>query len=279
MVRRLFFHLKLFVSSLIGKARKVMLGPNTVAVITQTEIGPFATDPQDMVVGRELRKTGSYQREELERLVRYVGGDDNVLVVGAHIGALVIPISRHCKSVVAIEANPDTFRLLEFNLLLNNAKNVRAYNIAASDKAETIDFVSSRSNSGGAKRMPKVRAFEYFYDSPKTISVPAYALDEQLKGEAFSLVLMDIEGSEYFALKGMQDILSRTPTFIVEYLPHHLRNVSGVSPGEFLRLIAPHFEKLFISSKDLQVKKTDFLPALQAMFDQDQGDDGLIFSK
>lgn len=278
-MRRLYFYLKLFVSSLIGRVRKLVLGPNTVAVITQTEIGPFATDPQDMVVGRELRKTGSYQREELERLTQHIGENDNVLVVGAHIGALVIPISRRCKSVVAIEANPDTFRLLSFNLLLNNARNVRAYNIAASDKAETIDFVSSRSNSGGAKRMPKVRAFEYFYDSPQTISVPAYSLDEQLKGEAFSLVLMDIEGSEYFALKGMQDILSRTPTFIVEYLPHHLRNVSGVSPGEFLRLIAPHFDNLFISSKHLQVKKNDFLSALQTMFDQDQGDDGLIFTK
>ena len=278
-MRRLYFYLKLFVSSLIGRVRKFVLGPDTVAVITQTEIGPFATDPQDMVVGRELRKTGSYQREELERLTQHIGENDNVLVVGAHIGALVIPISRRCKSVVAIEANPDTFRLLSYNLLLNGARNVRAFNIAASDKAESIDFVSSRTNSGGAKRMPKVRAFEYFYDSPQTISVPAYALDEQLKGEAFSLVLMDIEGSEYFALKGMQDILSRTPTFIVEYLPHHLRNVSGVSPGEFLRLIAPHFENLFISSKDIQVKKTDFLSALQTMFDQDQGDDGLIFTK
>ncbi len=278
-MRRLYFYLKLFVSSLIGRVRKFVLGPDTVAVITQTDIGPFATDPQDMVVGRELRKTGSYQREELERLTQHIGENDNVLVVGAHIGALVIPISRRCKSVVAIEANPDTFRLLSYNLLLNGARNVRAFNIAASDKAESIDFVSSRTNSGGAKRMPKVRAFEYFYDSPQTISVPAYALDEQLKGEAFSLVLMDIEGSEYFALKGMQDILSRTPTFIVEYLPHHLRNVSGVSPGEFLRLIAPHFENLFISSKDIQVKKTDFLSALQTMFDQDQGDDGLIFTK
>lgn len=56
--------------------------------------------------------------------------------------------------------------------------------------------------------MPKVSAFEYFYDSPKTVLVPAYALDEHLHGQNFSFVLMDIEGSEYFALKGMHTIVS-----------------------------------------------------------------------
>jgi len=278
-VRRLFIYLKLFASSLVGKTRKFLLGTNTIAVVSRTDNGLFATDPEDMGVGEVLRKTGSYGQHELQRVFRYIGSNDNALVVGAHIGSLVVPTANHCRSVVAIEANPDTFGLLKINLLLNDAKNVRAYNIAASDKTETIEFVLSKSNSGGAKRMPKIRAFEYFYDSPKTISVQAYALDEHLKGEEFSLVFMDIEGSEYFALKGMQNILRNARTLFVEYLPHHLRNVSGVNPKEFLSLIAPHFEALLIPSKHLQVKKADFLPALQTMFDQEQGDDGLIFTK
>lgn len=278
-MRRLFIALKLFVSSLVGRVRRIFLGPNTLALVTQTENGLFATDPEDRGVGKELRKTKAYGQDELERVFRYVSGDDSVLVVGAHIGSLTIPIARRCKAVVAIEANPGTFKLLSMNLLLNQASNVRAYNLAASDKAETLEFVLSRSNSGGSKRMPKVRAFEYFYDAPITISVEADALDERLKDEHFSLVFMDIEGSEYFALKGMQKVLKSAQTLFVEYLPHHLRNVSGASPQEFLSLIAPHFETLLVPSKALSVKKPDFLRTLQAMFDRNEGDDGLIFAK
>ncbi len=278
-MRRLFFYSRLFASSMIGNLRKKLLGANVVAIVSQTDNGLLATDPEDMGVGSELRKTGSYGQDELQRVFQYVDKDADVLVVGAHLGALVIPIARHCRSVVAIEANPRTFALLSMNLLLNGVTNVRAFNVAASDKAETLQFVASRNNSGGAKRMPKVRAFEYFYDAPETIAIPAVALDDYLKDASFSLVFMDIEGSEYFALKGMQGILRRARTLFVEYLPHHLRNVSGVSPGEFLAALQGHFDTLQVPSKGLRVGKSDFLPTLTSMFERDEGDDGLIFAK
>ncbi|ARQ02270.1 hypothetical protein CAK95_26585 [Pseudorhodoplanes sinuspersici] len=262
-----------------GKANKALLGVNAVAVIAHNKDGLFATDPEDMGVGQELRKLGAYREKELQRVLSYIDNNDNVLIVGTHVGAMVIPFAKRCKAVAAIEANPDTFALLEMNLRLNDAHNVQAYNIAASDKAETIDFVSSRTNSGGAKRMPKVRDFRYFYDSPETIAVPAYPLDEYLKDQTFSLVFMDIEGSEYFALKGMQNILAKAQTLSVEFIPHHLRNVSGIGPRDFLDLIAPHFEHLLIPTLNTRVTKDGFLPALQKMFDQDQVDDGLIFTK
>jgi FkbM family methyltransferase len=211
----------------------------------------------------------------LERVFRYANRDADVLVVGAHLGALVVPIAKTCKSVVAIEANPRTFELLKMNLLLNDATNVSAHNIAASEKSERLEFVASRNNSGGTKRMPKVRAFEYFYDKPTTFSVQAHSL----KDGTFSLVFMDVEGSEYFALKGMQRILEGAQTLFVEFLPHHLRNVSGVSPRDFLSPVEKHFNKLLVPSKAQQVDKAGFLPTLQSMFDRDEGDDGLIFTK
>ncbi|MGH7907262.1 MAG: FkbM family methyltransferase, partial [Candidatus Binataceae bacterium] len=106
-----------------------------------------------------------------------------------------------------------------------------------------------------------------------------YSLDEYLKGDTFSFVLMDIEGSEYFALKGMQRILQNAQTLFVEFLPHHLRNVAGVSPREFLVPLETHFNTLQIPSKGLQADKAEFLPVLQSMFDRDEGDGGLIFTK
>ena len=90
---------------------------------------------------------------------------------------------------------------------------------------------------------------------------------------------MDIEGSEYFALRGMQEILSRADHLAVEYLPHHLRQVAGIDVAEFLTPIAPHFNRLRIPSKNIETDRQGFLPALQAMFQADEEDDGIIFSK
>ncbi|MGH7427267.1 MAG: hypothetical protein ACREJ4_02740, partial [Candidatus Methylomirabilaceae bacterium] len=62
---------------------------------------------------------------------------------------------------------------------------------------------------------------------------------------------MDIEGSEYFALQGMQKILAHARVLVVEFLPHHLKNVSGVTVEQFLSVIPPHFRTLTIPSKGL----------------------------
>jgi hypothetical protein len=90
---------------------------------------------------------------------------------------------------------------------------------------------------------------------------------------------MDIEGSEYYALKGMQKILSACKVLAVEFLPHHLANVSGVTVAQFTALIEPHFSKLTIPSKRLQLNSTEFVSQLTEIFNLNQGEDALLFEK
>lgn len=208
-----------------------------------------------------------------------VASEGRVLVVGAHLGALAIPISRRCREVVAIEANPDTFALLELNIALNKVSNVVAHQVAASDYAGRLDLLLSRANSGGSKRVPIVHEFMYYYDRPRVVSVPAAALDEHLDEGEFELVVMDIEGSEPFALRGMQKIVSRARHLAIEFVPHHLKNVGGVSVRAFLDLIEPHFDQLAIPSQGVVVPRGQFFTALQSMYEAGLADDGLVFSK
>lgn len=131
----------------------------------------------------------------------------------------------------------------------------------------------------GSKRLPLVRERMYFYDNPAVVEVPAERLDDRLGDREFALVFTDIEGSEYFALKGMQHILSKARTLIVEFLPHLLTNVAGVSPEQLVALVAPHFNKLFIPSRNQSVGRKEFEPVLRAMFDAGDADQGIVFSK
>ncbi|MGB1817996.1 MAG: FkbM family methyltransferase [Candidatus Poseidoniaceae archaeon] len=275
-MKSLYWRMVFFLKTRKSRKMRKSLGTNIRAIITQSSNGLFAVDPEDLEVGEKLRK-GGFGLDEIERIKSLISDDSRVLIVGSHIGSLVIPISRHCKEVVAIEANPKTYELLTLNLRLNDIENVVSHNIAASEKTEIITFFLNTVNSGGSKRAPKQSHFMYEYDSPERVEIQAHALDTHLSNHAFDLVLMDIEGSEFFALKGMPKILQECKSLIVEFLPHHLRNVAGVDAQTFLKQIPERFTKVTIPSQNVTLSREEAQAFLLKMFRDEKGDDGLIF--
>jgi FkbM family methyltransferase len=262
-----------------GRLRRRLFGTHVAGALMHAGDFVYAIDIEDQAVRPSARRYEPPVGEEIARVTQLVGQSDDVLVVGAHIGTVAIPVARLCRALWAIEANPRTFALLEINLRLNDAKNVHAVNIAAGDKEEEVEFVLSRTNSGGSKRMPRLRAPIYFYDDPEIVRLKARPLDDLFPDHRFSLVFMDIEGSEYAALKGMQRILGGARALFVEFLPHHLRDVASVTPEEFTSVIEPYFSKLLIPSKNIKVPRAEFRAALRAMYDKNEGDAGLVFTR
>lgn len=256
-----------------------LLGPFARAILTTTPQGSYLVQVEDLYVGLALRHHGNYAPVELQILQSLCTNQTRLLVIGAHIGALAVPLAKICRSVVAIEANPQTFGLLQLNVALNGLSNVRTIHKAASNRVEQIDFVMSRNNTGGSKRMPLIREAMYFHDNPPVVKVDAAPLDELLPDETFDFVIMDIEGSEYFALQGMQRILASAGILHVEFLPHHLKNVAGVSVADFLAQISPHFHTMCIPSKRAVLGKDQMLPTLAQMYERAEEEPGLIFFK
>jgi FkbM family methyltransferase len=270
---------KLFLWEKFTRLKRKMVGNKVEAVLANGRNGLLLVDLEDQNVGRKLSYDGEYGWDEIERLRSYVTPTSNVLFVGSHVGAIVVPIAKSCHSVAAVEANPRTFRLLQLNVLLNDCTNVEAINRAASDKEEELQFLMNRVNPGGSKRMPKVRKYMYFSDSPEVITVKASRLDDVLAGRSFDVIFMDIEGSEYFALGGMPRLLAGAQVLCMEFVPHHLKNVSCVSVAQLLALIEPYFLKLFIPTRNVNLTKDQFQPVLQDMYDKEQVDDGIVFTR
>ena len=279
MLKALFWRMNFFLKNRQSAKISRQLGDGVKSVIVDSKNGILAVDPRDLEVGYKLRNYGSYGLDEIARINQLITTKSNVLIVGAHIGSLLIPIAKNCNKVVGIEANPNNFNLLKTNVHLNKAENVSIHNIAASSKQETIKFQMNIVNSGGSKRLPKNNEYMYRYDNPEVIEVQAHSLDEYLNEHKFDLVLIDIEGSEYFAMQGMTEILANCNILIVEFLPHHLKNVADVTVEQFLSLIPKQFTKLTIPSKN-ETHPTDIGGVvLQQMYNNKEGDDGLIFTK
>ena len=89
---------------------------------------------------------------------------------------------------------------------------------------------------------------------------------------------MDIEGSEFFALKGMEKTLQRVRSLIIEFIPHHLENVAGVSVANFLAPITFHFDYCYVPSKKIYLTKSEFVGFFEGMYIRGESDDGLVFT-
>ena len=277
MIKPLYWRINFFLKRQKSKQIRKKLGKNVKYVIAHSENGIMATDPEDLEVGHQLRANGSFGMNEVERINQFVDKNSSVLIVGGHIGSLAIPISKSVDNCTVIEASPKNYELLNMNILLNNCENISAYNLAASESKGKIQFQMNSVNSGGSKRLPINNKFMYRYDDPEVIEVESETLDTLLEGKKFDLILLDIEGSEYFAMKGMPTLLANCRTLIVEFLPHHLTNVAGITVEQFLENIPKQMKRLTIPSRNQTVPVEQAGPTLQDMFDKNQGDDGLIF--
>jgi FkbM family methyltransferase len=256
-----------------------VFGPRVRGLLAETDQGWFVVDPEDTHVARTLLDTGRYGTEEIELARSLLSPGGNALIVGAHIGALAVPLSRDCRRLFAIEANPRTFRYLTANLLLNECANTTALNLAASDRKGTLEFLLSRANSGGSKRVPREMDIIYTFDDPERVTIEADALDAVIAERHFDLVVMDIEGSEYFALTGMPEILAGARALIVEFLPYHLRQVAGIDADAFAKPLLAQFSWLYVPKDGRLIEKARILETLRGMYRDNECHDGLLFTK
>ena len=249
-----------------------------IGSVFQTRQGLFCLDPRDQIVTKALITRGEYGQAAINQILHLTSPEARVLLLGAHIGSIAIPVAKRVGKVCALEANPQTFQLLRINKQINEADKLEIFRLAANDKEETLEFVLNTANSGGSKRMPLYRDEAYFSDQPETCQVKAVRLDDLFPDQKFELIFMDIEGSEYFAMRGMPNLIAKADVLISEFLPHHLLRVAGVTLQQFLQPLE-RFQTMIIPSQKKSCHASDFERALQTMMESGHGDDGLIFLK
>jgi FkbM family methyltransferase len=247
-----------------------------LGTVVRTGQGTFCVDPQDQFVSKALLERGTYGRAELDNLALLVGPSSRVLLVGAHLGSILVPLSKRVAGVAGVEANPHTFQRLELNVRMNLCGNVRLFNVAAAEVRGSMSFVLNTTNSGASKRMPLVRRELYFEDHPEVVRVPCVRLDELLPEERFDLVFMDIEGSELPAMRGMPRILSGAAFVVCEFYPFMIHDVAGAGPDDFLQPLAD-FQTLVIPSQNRAVHGDEIAAAIREMYQANHCDNGLIF--
>ncbi|MGB3776144.1 MAG: FkbM family methyltransferase [Leeuwenhoekiella sp.] len=281
----MFKAIKYFFKNRRSAKRKKILGPYAKGVIYETENGIIALPTQDIAMGKALGFKGEWDIDEIKIITRLINYDDVIYIVGTHVGTLLVPIVKIAGKIVGYEANHNTFDFMQMNIQLNALENVKLFNNAVGDAFRTVSFYQNTVNTGGSKIKPVSDVLSYTYDNPKKVQVDMIMLDDHISIQDLPTpkgLLMDIEGAEYYALKGMQKTMGHLRFFYMEFVPHHLKNVSNVTIETFAALLCPHFNtaQFLKSDKTISIAKKPeiFIAYLKELTSRDQADD-ILFTK
>lgn len=215
------------------------------------------------VIGRHIFKKGIYEEGLTNFLLKKLKleEEDIIFDIGANIGwysVLLHQISPDSARIYAFEPDPLNFSLLKTNIKLNGAQKVSPFQQAVSDTngTQTLYLYPSK-NQGRHSLLP--------INSDKQVQVPTIMLDNfmqhnQLDFANLKFIKIDVEGYEYFALKGARQVLAQVPYILSEYSPNYMKK-GAVSPENLLDLLysysfTPHFIE---NEKAVPVSRGDIL--------------------
>ena len=200
--------------------------------------------PNDQAVGQAILSQGVYEPHVTTVLTALLQPGMTFLDIGANIGYFSIFAAQkvgEAGKVIAFEPGQRNGALLAMSVALNHLNNVEIYPFAVSDVDETVIYDSLVGSNGIVTRGIDLAAMQAQNLAHRTL-VRAVSLDRVLRDvERIDVIKIDIEGAEYRALLGAQDLLNRhKPLIVSEFSPSALSAISGVAAEEYLRLLVGH---------------------------------------
>jgi FkbM family methyltransferase len=198
------------------------------------------TGPARDVITRHIYRYGVHEPHITRYLIDHVrlAANEVALDVGANLGwysVLLDRLSEPGARVFAFEPDPHSFELLELNLRRNATRQVTAVNIALGECEGTAQLHRYKLSNNGRHTLLEGAT------SGGTVEVPVRTLEsfwhaQQLGARPIRFMKVDVEGFEYFVLKGAGELLRRCQCIVLEYSPESLR-IAGLEAQAVLKII------------------------------------------
>jgi FkbM family methyltransferase len=142
-----------------------------------------------------------FDYEDSMFLIHHLKKDDLFVDVGANVGHYSLLAAGICEAeVMAFEPIPSTFSKLNRNVNLNKLSNkIKLFNIGIGEESSYLNFTIN-------KYVMNSVAQEYDKD---IVRVEVMRLDDVLKDKTPVFLKIDVEGFEYYVLKGAPNVLAR----------------------------------------------------------------------
>ncbi len=289
--------LRNFLWSVGARLRKTL----TVA----TRQGQLTVSTSDQAIGRQLYIRREFESEWTAAALAFLRGlgklpppgQGTVLDIGANIGVISIGLLHNAefKKAIAVEPDPQNFRLLEHNARQNHfsAERYVCLPFAASDHEGEAEFELSQDNFGDHRvrtgfdaPSDEPNTDERFRESGRgTIRVKVDSLDHMIDGlgadvaDDIAVAWVDTQGHEGFVFAGARELFSKDIPVISELWPYGIKR-SGMDQRQFCEIAAGLWGDYWVCEEEEFVRRP--IDALDTLFDElgDEGDfDNVIFTK
>ena len=245
----------------ILKKSKVLLKPEYV-IIDKQKIYLDKWDSLDLL---ENKVYGELDTKIVKKVVKT---DDVVLDLGANIGYFTILFAKlvgNNGKVIAFEPEFNNFQSLKKNIAENGFHNVIAENKAVSEKNGTTVLYTGTKSSGANRIYEPKKAQEwrekgkqqkFLKNEIETVSIDEFLNNNKIENVDF--IKMDIEGGEFFALKGMKNVLKNPNLKIFMEWDKPALEDSGIKPIQVLELLKEeNFYIYYVHDKKNKLEKAD----------------------
>ncbi|MEM9014226.1 MAG: FkbM family methyltransferase [Pseudomonadota bacterium] len=196
----------------------------------------FIVNAQDTIISKTLFVDGAFDFEKFERAATIAKVDSahaTLIDVGANLGSICIPaLARNCvKHAVAIEPEPQNFKLLRTNAILNGVDSQMTVHQTALGSHEDRDavFELSKNNFGDHRIFSACDSGRFGEAERERIHVNISTLDKVV-APVFDQPLflwIDTQGYEGHILAGAPEILKIAPPAVIEFWPYGLKRANG----------------------------------------------------
>jgi FkbM family methyltransferase len=193
------------------------------SVLAQTRFGLMRLGTYD-AIQNEILFNGGYEIQTLNLLLGLLKPGDHFLDIGANVGQYTLAAASRVGEagvVVAVEPNPEICADLLENLALNQLLSRVSVVLAAADEKESLlgFTIPPPENRGVSRESVDPSNFHFLVPGLRL----AHVL-ERLGLKHVDVMKIDVEGSEFRAIKGLLGETTFRPKHIVfEYIPDHLR--------------------------------------------------------
>ena len=223
----------------------------------QTFNGLLTYRTTSLYIGDVLDLYEEYSPDEVD-LLKVLAKDRNVILAGANIGAIAVPVGKAAKNLTAFEPNP-----IEYELLWGNIQNCGSCLPCCKALGEKFGNMycpvlnpEQPGNVGGASLLG-------WTSQDNTTPVQVIPLD-YLKQKDVGLIIADTEGMEIHVVKGALETIKRDKPYLYlennfEAIPPDANNPYGrpCRAAELMKLVESlgytmyyHFPKLTNKAKE-----------------------------
>ncbi|MBS8121547.1 FkbM family methyltransferase [Candidatus Vampirococcus lugosii] len=181
--------------------------------IIQNKVAKFFLYNNDDTLG----KSSQYFEHHLQHFLDDTENKKLFVDIGTNIGfyTLYAINKKGFQKSICFEANPDTFKVLNKNIELNNLdKNVDLKNFGLGDKEDKLTFLQNKTHTGGSKFISSEEKSNYTGENYNIIDVNIKKFDDIISNKNIDIndigfIKMDVEGFEYNVLIGMKETLTK----------------------------------------------------------------------